>query len=90
MEETEKGYAKNMWKADPLGCKKLINQHWLKEKRSSADKVPQELFRSDFHEEYHDLATLLSRVTGLPIVSFFQEWMFYFFKEIIHGKTRFH
>lgn len=34
MEETKKGYADNMWKDDPLGCKRLINQHWLKEKRA--------------------------------------------------------
>lgn len=35
---------KATWEEDPIKCKKLINQFWLKEKRSSAAKVPQELF----------------------------------------------
>lgn len=90
MEETEKGYIENMWKPDPLACKKLINQHWLKEKRGSTAKVPQELSRSDFHEEYHDLVTLISRVMGLPGAAFFQEWIFYFIEEIICKKIKFH
>lgn len=62
---------KAMWDEDPLQCKKLINQYWLKEKRGSTAKVPQELFCSDFYEDYHDLVTLLSRVMGLPIATYF-------------------
>lgn len=89
MEETEKGYAENMWKVDSLAWKKLINQHWLKEKRRSATKVPQELFRSDFYEEYHNLVTLLSMIMGLPVATFFEEMMFYFIEEIIWGETKF-
>lgn len=49
----------------------------------SAVKVPQELFRSDFYEDYHDLVTLLSRVMGLPTAAYFQEWMVYFVKKIL-------
>lgn len=75
-----------MWDEDPLKCKKLINQYWLKEKRGSATKVPQELFRSDFYEDYHDLVTLLSRLIVLPTASYFQEWMVYFVEEILHGE----
>lgn len=40
MKETMKEYAESTWKADPLRCKKLINQYWLKEKRGNANKVP--------------------------------------------------
>lgn len=62
---------KETWDENPMGCKKLINQYWLKEKRGSATKVPQELFCSDFHEDYHDLVTMLSWVMGLPSAVFF-------------------
>lgn len=62
----------------------------MKEKRGNTTKVPQELFRSVFFEEYHDLVTLLSKVMGLPTTAFFEEWMFYFIKEIIWGKTKLH
>lgn len=71
MEEASKEYEKKMWDEDSLKCKKIINQYWLKEKRVSAAKVPQELFHSDFYKDYHDLVTLLSRVMGLPIVAYF-------------------
>lgn len=74
---------KAMWDKDPGGCKKLINQYWLKEKRGNATKVPQELFRSNFHEEYLDLVTMLSRVMGLPTKTYFQEWMVYFVEKIL-------
>lgn len=89
MEETKKEYTENMWKVNPLKCKKLINQYWLKEKRGSANKVPQELFRSNFYEGYHDLVTFLSRVMGIPTAAYFQDWMFYFI-EIIKEKAKFH
>lgn len=39
-EETSKEYFESTWKVDPLKCKKLINQYWLKEKRGSTNKVP--------------------------------------------------
>lgn len=29
-----------MWDQDPLKCKRLINQYWLKQKRGSVAKVP--------------------------------------------------
>lgn len=35
---------KATWDDNPLKCKKFLNQHWLKQKRGSAAKVPQELF----------------------------------------------
>lgn len=68
-----------------MGCKKLINQYWLKEKRGSAVKVPQELFHNDFYEDYHDLVTMFSRVMGLPTTAFFHEWMVYFIEKILRG-----
>lgn len=71
MEETTKEYGKSMWKVNPLRCKKLINQYWLKEKRGNVNKVPQELFRSDFHEDYHDFITLLSIFMGIPTTTYF-------------------
>lgn len=73
------------WDDNPSGYKKLINLHWLKERRGSAAKVPQELFRSDFHEDYHNLVTMLSRVMGLPAATYFQEWMAYFIEQILCG-----
>lgn len=90
MEEASMEYGKKMWDEDPLKCKKVINQYWLKEKRGGTTKVPQELFRSHFYEDYHDLVLLLSKVMGLLISAYFQEWMFYFVEEIIHGKTKFY
>lgn len=65
------GECKATWDEDPMGCKKLINQYWLKEKRGSTAKVPQELFHKDFHENYHNLVTMLSRVMGLPTTAYF-------------------
>lgn len=62
---------KATWDENLMGCKKLINQYWLKEKRGSAVKVPQELFRNDFFEDYDDLVTMLSWVIGLPFGTFF-------------------
>lgn len=56
----------------------------------SAAKVPQELFRSDFYDDYHDLVTLLSRFMGLPTTAYFQDWMVYFMEEILQGKTKFY
>lgn len=82
--------AQGVWDENPLKCKKLINQYWLKEKRGSATKVPQELFCSDFYEEYHDLVTMLSRVMGLPTIAYFQEWMVYIVEEILNGNTKFY
>lgn len=76
---------KETWDENPMGYKNLINQYWLKEKRGSAAKVPQELFHSDFYDDYHDLVTRLSRVMGLPSAMFFQEWMVYFVEQILHG-----
>lgn len=63
---------KMAWDDNSMGYNRLINHHWLKEKRGSAVKVPQELFRNDFHEDYHDLVTMLSWVMGLLTVVFFQ------------------
>lgn len=74
-----------VWDGNPTGYRKLINQHWLKEKRGNTAKVPHELFRSDFHEDYHDLVTMLSRVMGLPMAAFFQGWMVYFIEKILCG-----
>lgn len=73
------------WDGNPTGCKRSINQHWLKEKQGRAVKVPHELFRSDFHEDYHELVTMLSRVMGLLTTAFFQEWMVYFIEKILWG-----
>lgn len=67
------------------------NQPALVERQEgNPNKVPRELFRSDFFKEYHDLVTLLSRVMGLPTIAFFKEWMFYFIQDIIRGEARFH
>lgn len=90
MEEIGKEYVENMWKQYPLSFKRIINQHWLKEKGGNATKVPQELFKSDFFKEYHDLVTLLRSIMGLPTAAFFENWMFYLIEEIIRGKTKFH
>lgn len=90
MEEATIKYSKETWDADPLGCKRIINQYWLKQKRGSAAKVPQELYRCNFFEDYHDWVTLLTRVMGLPTTIYFQEWMFYFVEEILRGKAKFY
>lgn len=76
---------KAAWDDNLMGCKRLINQHWLKEKRGSTAKVPQELFHNDFHKDYHDLVTMLSQVMGIPTAVFFQEWMVYFVQQILRG-----
>lgn len=76
---------KETWDENPMGCKKLINQYWLKEKKGSTAKTTWELFRNNFYEDYHDLVTMLSRVMGLPSAAFFQEWMVYFVEQILCG-----
>lgn len=40
MEKVPTKYGKKMWDEDPLKCKKVINQYWLKEKRGNTAKVP--------------------------------------------------
>jgi hypothetical protein len=62
----------------------------MKDKRGSAKKVPQTLFRNDLYDEYHDLVTLLRKLMGLPTTTFFEEWMFYFIEEILHGTNKVH
>jgi hypothetical protein len=56
----------------------------------NTNNLPQTLYMSDFHEEYHDLVNLLSLIMGLQMATFFQEWMFSFIEEIIYGVTNFH
>lgn len=85
-----KEYALNVWKEDPTSCKRTINETWILEKRGSANKVPKKWYKSDFVEETIDLVMVLSRVMGLPTSSLFEEWMFYFLEEILHGEAKFH
>jgi len=47
----DKANSEATYKKDVDGCRKHMNEHWAKSKRSSLVKFPQVLYRSDFHEK---------------------------------------
>lgn len=74
---------------NPTKCKTLINEEWYKERRPPSIRISKKTPRSDFHNEYGDMVTLLIRVMGLPQSNLFEEWMFYFTEQVVAGKSKF-
>lgn len=70
-------------------CKTLINEEWFSERRPQSTRISKKTLRSDFHNEYGDMVTLLSRVMGLSQSNLFEEWMFYFTEQVFAGKSKF-
>lgn len=53
----------------------IMNYSWMEKPKDHYSKIPKQLYKSDFKEEYNDMITILNRVVGLDKAYAFEDWM---------------
>lgn len=77
MEQCEQAFNADMDK-----CQKKMAERWLKQAKN---RLPNNVGRGEYKDEYAILITLLNRVSSQLHANIFQPWMYYIIGRIISG-----